>query len=623
MEVTVVSAQGAPEGSILSIRAGGARRQGPINSKHPFRFPVAPTAGGPFKIDLLGPIATTRMVPRPDEDTYSTTFTTGDGKVITVDLNVQATGEGAAPAASDSMEPLKVAAESALDGATPNKASKRHNIALEARSYLDDHQLTNFIQSMLQGLLKEKPEDPYAWMARQLQGADRPNKPPPKPKPAPKAPEPAAAAAAPAPASAAAPAPTEPIPLTAKNSAFVFVKPHANTDAVNTVVKEQFAAQGIKIIKDGVIPGEEIDKKKLIDQHYYAIASKATILKPDQVVVPNDKFKAQFGIDWKDALSSGKAFNAMDACEYFGIDSAELGSVWIAAGEAKKVVKLGGGFYCGLLEVGGKSGYVLNAFFMSMRGKFTAPGTSIHYYSVEFDSRKLSWEDFRGQVLGPTDPTKAPAGSLRGKILASWEAFGLKGAPNTTDNGIHASASPFEGLAERMNWLGATPDDDDFGGQMLKAGISKETITAWSVDPRVKISDSAEGSLFDNLEDINADTCIEKCIALNKLGSAPAAAPAAAAPVPAPAPALDIGDIAKLKIKIGGDLLAAVRAGKLADALSKNPPKAKAAASAAPAAVAPPKAPTRDLPSLKAVACLALIATSKSGGLGAVLPAKK
>ena len=42
--------------------------------------------------------------------------------------------------------------------------------------------------------------------------------------------------------------------------------------------------------------------------------------------------------------------------------------------------------------------YTFNAFFMTMRGKFTAPGTSIHYYCVEFDPASLSWADFRGQV---------------------------------------------------------------------------------------------------------------------------------------------------------------------------------------------------------------------------------
>ena len=54
--------------------------------------------------------------------------------------------------------------------------------------------------------------------------------------------------------------------------------------------------------------------------------------------------------------------------------------------------------------------YTFNAFFMSMRSKFVAPEASIHYYVVEFPTSSLSWADFRGKVLGPTDPTQAPVG---------------------------------------------------------------------------------------------------------------------------------------------------------------------------------------------------------------------
>jgi hypothetical protein len=41
---------------------------------------------------------------------------------------------------------------------------------------------------------------------------------------------------------------------------------------------------------------------------------------------------------------------------------------------------------------------VMNGFFMEMRSKFVQPGTSIHYYVVEFDPKTLSWSDFRGKV---------------------------------------------------------------------------------------------------------------------------------------------------------------------------------------------------------------------------------
>ena len=63
---------------------------------------------------------------------------------------------------------------------------------------------------------------------------------------------------------------TEPTP----QSAFVFIKPHANTPAVQELVKAKFGEVGIKILSDGEIGGEKIDSDKLIDQHYYAIASK-------------------------------------------------------------------------------------------------------------------------------------------------------------------------------------------------------------------------------------------------------------------------------------------------------------------------------------------------------------
>lgn len=55
------------------------------------------------------------------------------------------------------------------------------------------------------------------------------------------------------------------------------------------------------------------------------------------------------------------------------------------------------------------------------RSKFVAPGTSIHYYVVEFDPAKLAWADFRAKVLGPTDPKDAPPGSLRATIFKDWK----------------------------------------------------------------------------------------------------------------------------------------------------------------------------------------------------------
>ena len=197
------------------------------------------------------------------------------------------------------------------------------------------------------------------------------------------------------------------------NSAFVFVKPHANTEATQKMVREKLIEAGITILSESDVEGTTIDEKKLIDQHYYAIASKATILPPEEIPVPADKFESSFGESWEKVLSEKRAVNALQACERFGCDASELDKAW----GNTQAVKFGGGFYCGLVSFKGKELYVFNAFFMSMRSKFVGEGTSIHTYEVQWNPSKLSWSDFRNELLGPTNPADGPEGSIRKTIL--------------------------------------------------------------------------------------------------------------------------------------------------------------------------------------------------------------
>lgn len=158
---------------------------------------------------------------------------------------------------------------------------------------------------------------------------------------------------------------------------------------LHALCRPQLAPCSLRIACDRrLLCSQVIDKKKLIDQHYYAIASKATILKPAQLNVPADKFKDKFGEDWQvrsvaheckpwmlaqtqtqaqrrnatsrsarrshsqsahgapsghvirasssrphsslslrvqAALDAGKVLNAADACEKFGLGAEELG----------------------------------------------------------------------------------------------------------------------------------------------------------------------------------------------------------------------------------------------------------------------------------------------------------
>ena len=313
-----------------------------------------------------------------------------------------------------------------------------------------------------------------------------------------------------------------------KNTAFVFAKPHANTPAVLEVIRTKFevirtkfAEQGIEVLKEGVVTGEEIESKGFIDQHYYAIAEKSTLTAGKDLPVTPDIFKEAFGEDWSTVVAEGRALNALEFKNKFSAFQPEgaLDKAW----DANESTKLGCGFYCDQITVDGVEYYTFNAFFMTMRGKFTSPGSSIHYYVVEFDPATLSWADFRGKVLGPTNPADAPTDSLRGIVAANWQTLGLQAPCDDSDNAVHASASPFESLAERTNWLACCVADDPFGRALLAKKVPEATIKKWFNDPHVKYDDEtakekgkAEGSIFDALKELDYKQCLDRCVAINK-----------------------------------------------------------------------------------------------------------
>jgi hypothetical protein len=299
------------------------------------------------------------------------------------------------------------------------------------------------------------------------------------------------------------------------NSAFVFVKPHACKGIpgkVESLLEDAFRSNGIRITDHGEMKAEVIDAKMHIDTHYGAIASKAVKLQPSELNVP-DKGKAEFqklfGESWDAAVKEGKVYNAKDGAVKLGTDASGLNDLWSKLDKKKDLVKFGGGFYCGRV---GKI-YIINGFYMEMRSAYTNPGEKIHWYTVSWPADALSWADFRGKVLGATDPTVAPKNSIRREILDNFKELGLKTKPNTGDNGVHASASPFEALAERMNWLGVAMEEDPFGKALLTK-VPKETIAKWAEDAQVEVKGETPSgktmSLFDTLEDLDADTILAK-----------------------------------------------------------------------------------------------------------------
>ena len=101
------------------------------------------------------------------------------------------------------------------------------------------------------------------------------------------------------------------------------------------------------------------------------------------------------------------------------------------------------------------------------------------------------------------DPEAAQTDFLRGAILAQWEELGLKSLPDTGDDGVHVTTSPFVVLTGRANWLGYRADRSPFDKLTLKTGVSRKE---WSNDLQVMFGVlPMNQSIFDIPENTTSD----------------------------------------------------------------------------------------------------------------------
>jgi len=297
---------------------------------------------------------------------------------------------------------------------------------------------------------------------------------------------------------------------------FLFVKPHANFEKGRKCTKELLERSGVRVVAEGELKALEMSRDRVIDKHYRSIAAKAMDLCPKDLVVQPEAtvaFEAAFGRSWAEALASGCVCNAREAMRRLGLDEEQLSIKWAPLKLNEGKVKFGGGFYCGKID----SLFVVNGFYMAMRDAYTRPGKSVHWYVVEWKAADTSWGEFRQNVLGATHPEDAVPGSLRGYFRDHWKTLGLNGPLHVGENAVHASASAFEAMVERINWLGISFEDDPLGRELIRSHVPVATLKSWSSDPVVSY-DGREASLFDLFENLGCSESIELATALLRDG---------------------------------------------------------------------------------------------------------
>jgi len=167
MELTILNYLGLPEGSILSVRSGPTRRQSPLPCSAPFRLPPGPW---PLRIDVLGLLgkSSSHIVLTSGENGLCRLPLEGkDGRPMSVSFQVCTEG---APRPKTSPTLSRRLNEDA-GAATSPAAVKKRDAEADARAYLDTHRLHEFMHGLFELLLRERPEDPYSFMAMRFRQA--------------------------------------------------------------------------------------------------------------------------------------------------------------------------------------------------------------------------------------------------------------------------------------------------------------------------------------------------------------------------------------------------------------------------------------------------------------------
>ena len=124
---------------------------------------------------------------------------------------------------------------------------------------------------------------------------------------------------------------------------------------------------------------------------------------------------------------------------------------------------------------------VLNGFHPRQLGFFTAADATCAFLHGSSDT---DWETLRSELIGATDPAKAAAGSIRGRLKADPAAYGLS-TVNSNFNGVHMSAGPLEGLGELDRFFGevhALPDWT-FAAALRNAGLTDDDLPGLVANP--------------------------------------------------------------------------------------------------------------------------------------------
>lgn len=157
----MLNTRGIPKSGLLSISAGGMRKQVQLSAlDRPLRFP-ADTEISQIKVDVLDVLGRARVPYNPGEQKYTLPLEAGSGDIQVASGEAMEVDVIIRPCESPSSP-----ANQAKDGELDTAARRRKEI--DASGYLEEHGLVNFMQFLLHSLMQDKPANPYPFLQKQV-----------------------------------------------------------------------------------------------------------------------------------------------------------------------------------------------------------------------------------------------------------------------------------------------------------------------------------------------------------------------------------------------------------------------------------------------------------------------
>lgn len=166
MLVSLVEADGIPEGCLLSVRAGTNRRQASIGTDKPCQlsFPKPTTQTSSLKVDLLAVLGSCSVDVNAARGTYPCEVKSNyGGEDMQITLRVQ-----------DELDVMRVSHDNNVD--SPRHVQKSDDntpqyilnvqspAAVGAHAYLDSHDLLTWLHDILQLLIRDRPDNPWSYI---------------------------------------------------------------------------------------------------------------------------------------------------------------------------------------------------------------------------------------------------------------------------------------------------------------------------------------------------------------------------------------------------------------------------------------------------------------------------